>query len=168
MASSNDSKLEVVFGDLLSCKEDYLCHQCNCTSKKSAGLAQKIFQRFPSTNDYVSRGDPSEPGTVSVHHLERYYGGPMSVINMFAQRGPGKARPWGDDSKEMRLTWFTQCLYACLDKTPRGSKFAFPFGIGCGLAGGSWDSYFAILKTWSEDFRVGKVVIYHLTSGRAN
>jgi len=55
----------------------------------------------------------------------------------------------------MRLQWFKQCL-AEIEKVIRDTDVvAFPYNIGCGLAGGDWAQYFAQRIN-------AKVVVYKL------
>jgi len=65
-----------------------------------------IFSRIP----------PSKPGTINVRG---------NIINMFAQYYPGK---WfHNDTYEMRLQWFKQCL-AEIEKVIRDTDVvAFPY-----------------------------------------
>ncbi len=154
--ASGHSKLVAVKGSILDAKEDFICHQCNCVSKTSAGLAFLLFQRYPEANDYLRRSKPSVPGTVALHSL-----GEQSIFNLFAQYNPGRSRGVLD-SRELRLEWFSACLDKCLELAPAGSTYALPYGIGCGLAGGTWTFYWSILKKWSEDHRINKVVLYQL------
>ena len=56
--------IEIVTGNLLDAKEKFIAHRTNCVSQKSAGLAKRIFDKFPYSNIYVNRTDPNTPGTL--------------------------------------------------------------------------------------------------------
>ena len=75
--------------------------------------------------------------------------GPV-VVNCFAQwemGGPGKYRrvappdPAQKDSAAEREGWFQACLGHVAKITPPLRSVAFPYEIGCGLAGGKWPAY---------------------------
>ena len=150
--------IEFVEGDILNAKEKYICHQCNCFSKGSAGLAKSLFDRYPYANIYATRREPSKSGTIHIAgdgHRERY------VINMFAQRYP--SLPSDYDTLESRQKDFNSCLLAIL-AVPNIEGIAFPHGIGCGLAGGNWMQYKSAIEGFAErlerEQRNARVVIY--------
>jgi len=145
-------------GDLLESKADFIAHQCNCVTTKSKGLSSLIFEKFTYADIYSSRSKPDKLGTIIVcgnsNQAQRY------VINMLAQYYPGKPRFYPEksrsypghtrDSEERRLQAFQQCLDQ-IAQIPdiSGKSIAFPYGIGCGLAGGNWEKYEKILSDWS-------------------
>lgn len=142
---------DIVFkeGDILYAEEDYICHQCNCVTVKSKGLSSQIFTNFPETDTYKYHSYlKSTPGTIKIFHR-------LGIINMFAQYQPGKVV----SEKQDRVMWFKRCLDKILKHTPENSSFAFPYGIGCGLAGGDWKTYLALLRDFSKH---RNVVIYKL------
>ena len=123
--------IQIINQDLLKSQCKYIAHQCNCISKGSAGLAKNIFDNYPYSNTYLSREKNSVPGTIFIagDGKEKRY-----IINMYAQFFPGK---FGNenDSEDNRLKYFNQCLEKILIFAD--GDVAFPFGIGCGLAGGN-------------------------------
>ena len=137
-----------VHGDLLAHDADYIVHQCNCRTTRAWGLAYSLFGSFPHADTYTVPSDPKlapmppkrVPGTLTVH------GGPgtglRGVINLYGQDAPGKAS--AAETKAQRLTWFQNALLQLADVTDL-KTVAFPHGIGCGLAGGSWAQYEAAL-----------------------
>ena len=119
--------------DLLCATEQYIAHQCNCTSLSGkgmravvrvrglphppftqstfvTGLAASLFERFPHANIYAERRQArnkwTSPGEISIHQGK----GRRGVINMLAQISPGKAARTGLDSREKRLQYFKTCL----------------------------------------------------------
>ena len=83
----------------------------------------------------------------------------QGVLNLFAQYHPGKAGGGGgrggggggpDDSAAARQRYFAACL-ACVGREVRGLRsVAFPFRVGCGLAGGDWPAYRALLEAFAR------------------
>lgn len=135
------SSFEVVIGDLLE-EPGWKFHQCNCVSKEARGIAKAIFAKWPETNVYARRKEPSIMGTIELHQSAK-------VINAFAQRYPGGTDSTVD-SPDRRLDAFANCLRSTEIELHRIAGFnpielAFPFGIGCGLAKGNWLSYMTLL-----------------------
>src|SRR5215475_263884 len=156
--------LKIINGNLLDSDCQYIAHQCNCYSKRGAGLANAIFKVFPWPDVYSSRSergnDASLFGSITVHcapkHNQRY------VINIYSQLKPGKPSP-GRDSAASRLEAFGNALNQ-IAKAPELESIGFPYGIGCGLAGGDCEKYESLLEVFAE--LVGKsgvsVILYRL------
>lgn len=144
-------------GDLLLSTETYLCHQCNCVTKRAAHLSYAVFQAFPYSNVYAMRAEHSKPGTIAILGDG---GDKRLVINMFGQVYPGYAK-WPasqTDGLRARQTYFKRCLKSMEELK---GDFAFPHGIGCGAAGGDWEKYLEMIQDFSEKID-GDVVIYKL------
>eukprot|EP00933_Yihiella_yeosuensis_P006707 TRINITY_DN111463_c0_g1_i1.p1 TRINITY_DN111463_c0_g1~~TRINITY_DN111463_c0_g1_i1.p1 ORF type:complete len:219 (+),score=49.59 TRINITY_DN111463_c0_g1_i1:71-727(+) len=177
-------------GDLLSAEEDYIVQQSNCTTTYPAGLAAAISEKFPYADVYkkearekrgtLKSGDV--PGTIAV------LGGPAAasdkereqrgIINMFGQFAPGKPNRSKTgpvtskgitsaadvvDNAAQRLTWFQAGLQQ-IAELPGIQSIAFPYLIGCGLAGGDWSKYEQALEEFSKVVEPHgiEVVIYKL------
>lgn len=108
---------------------------------------QKVFEKFSYANTY-KKGVERISGTIHAMKKE----GCKTIINMYAQCTPGK--PNKDETKEMRLKWFKQCLID-VEKLKLGT-IAIPYRIGCGLAGGDWENYKAALEESKLDIVVYK------------
>jgi hypothetical protein len=84
------------------------------------------------------------------------------VINIYGQLKPGKPSP-GRDSAASRLEAFGRALNQ-IAEMPELKSIGFPYGIGCGLAGGDWNKYGRRLEDFAE--RVGErgayVILYRL------
>ena len=68
-ASQSQVGVEVVVGDILTSKDCYILHLCNCVSNGTGDLAEAIFRKFPEANTYHSRtssGGYHAPGTIDV------------------------------------------------------------------------------------------------------
>jgi hypothetical protein len=162
--------LSVVHQDLLTAQETYLCHQINCVTRRAAFLAQAIFHQFPYADVYKSRpyryltDNPpptQKPGNIIISgngHDRRY------IAGLLGQVYPGKPRfPVGGlDGHKAREDHFLHCLqFLEALYIKKGGSFAFPFGIGCGAAGGSWPKYQQLLERFQEATEA-KVVLYKL------
>ena len=83
------------------------------------------------------------------------------VVAMFAQRNPGLPRTTGNDTDAARLRAFKSCLDEIEKIEPRPRSIAFPFLIGCGLAGGEWRSYEAAIESFAQESGI-RVSLYKL------
>lgn len=159
----------IVYGSVLSATEKYIIHQCNCETAEAAGLAYEVFKKYPYANVYKYRRHDElsydTPGTIVVkggHCQEKARG----VINLFGQRHKSVPNS-SDDTYEMRMKWFKSALeaVACI---PDVESVAFPHGIGCGMAGGKWEDYYAMITEWSERHPKISVVIYKYDNNNTN
>jgi O-acetyl-ADP-ribose deacetylase (regulator of RNase III) len=135
--------------DLLTCGADVIVHQCNCVTRRALGLAASVFAAYPAADTY---GAPRVPGTMVVVGVTSDKPDcPRYVCNLYAQRMPGRA---AFETRAMRLAWFRSALDALLAWTREHAVevVAFPRGIGCGLAGGSWDAYEAEIACFARRF----------------
>jgi O-acetyl-ADP-ribose deacetylase (regulator of RNase III) len=161
--------LEIVRGDLLLATEKYIAHQCNCLTQGAAGVAKAIFDKFPYADTYSNRVEPDVMGTIKIlgnGQDQRY------VINMFAQYYPGRSDYSSpspktvsaeiDDTASERRHNFYRCLLRII-KIENLESIAFPWKIGCGIAGGDWEYYLGTLTNFAKYVKEQydtRVVIY--------
>src|SRR5262245_3676806 len=156
---------KIINGNLLDSECQYVAHQCNCYSRSVSGLAKAILNTFPWADVYSNsserRNDASFFGTITVHGDPKR--GQRYVINIYGQLKPGKPSP-GRDSAASRLEAFGKALNQIAEAHELES-IGFPYGIGCGLAGGDWGKYERLLEDFAE--RVGErgvsVTLYRLS-----
>ena len=156
--------LQVVEGDLLKADTRYIAHQCNCVTWKAAHLSRAVFNTFPHADVYSPRKQTAHhdtPGTIKICGGN----GNRFVVNMFGQYYPGKPR-WANskrDGYKAREKYFSHCLLHLIQYFSFSDmrSIAFPYGIGCGAAGGNWDEYFNMLKAFANAVK-GDVYIYRL------
>ena len=123
-----------------------IAQQCNCKSKTCKGLSEDIANKYPYADFYSTRKEDSNPGTIKVVGSPKK--GERYVCAMFAQLNPGK--PKKGDTSSQREGWFKECLGRISLK--KGVKsVAFPYKIGCGLAGGNWVAYSSMIEKWAEE-----------------
>lgn len=149
--------LQLLNGNLLEAKETFIAHQCNCISHRAAHLAKSVFDRFPYADIYDERTPnwippPSmQMGDIVVcgNGLDCRF-----VINMLAQMYPGSPRYPGStrDGFLARQKAFQSCLdkITLLPELDSTASVAFPYRIGCGVAGGSWTVYRRMIRVFAE------------------
>lgn len=155
--------MQTVYADLLSAFHrgvDLIGHQVNCHGVMGAGLAKQIRQQYPSVYRSYSAMCQRRVlasallGSVQIVKVADGY-----VANLFAQVSFGRDRRHTDyDALREALTRLRneQSLF------PEG--IALPYGIGCGLAGGDWDTVKDILHDVFDECSV-PVYLYKLPKG---
>jgi len=142
--------IQIMTGDLLKAEEQFIAHQCNCVTTRGAHLSAAMFARFPHADIYRCRDrrKPDEPGTIIVRGGKP---GERLVINMLAQLCPGRPVVADDprDGYAARQEYFRACLQKVAEIKGIQSV-AFPYQVGCGLAGGSWPVYYNLLQEFAS------------------
>ena len=161
----------VIKKNLLEATEDFICQQNNCVGTKPHGLSKVIAERWPHADPYTRRRnmegytnkalipDRPIPGTIEILK------GRKNVICMYAQYGMGRPYSYNQttvqDSAIVRKRWFNECLDEIAKVSPKITKVAMPYNIGCGLAGGNWELYSEMISRWAA--RTGiDVTLYSL------
>lgn len=137
-------------GDVLQSGAGVIAHQVNCKGVMGAGIALQIRQKYPNvfsayravckkstSEDLLGKIQPCLCGGAS----ERW------VVNCFAQAECGTAAVQTDYAA------FESCMTKLRDWAVfhDRKRIAIPFGIGCGLAGGSWNVVSSILSRVFSD-----------------
>lgn len=132
----SNNNLKIVEGDLLSADADAICQQVNCQGVMGAGLAKAICTKWPVVRQlyYEYCNDVGAPfALLGRVHVVREPGIPFDIVNVFGQLNYGR--------KNFRYTHYyaLETAFKEIDRIYAGKKVAFPYGFGCGLAGGDWD-----------------------------
>lgn len=130
-------------GDLLEQADvTHIAHQANLWHAFGSGLALAIKKKFPKAYEadlQTGKGDPAKLGSWSVALLP----GGRHVVNLYAQVGiSGKHRTTSYDAMDKGL----RELEAALAGFSPVARLGIPYGMGCGLAGGSWKVVGAIVE----------------------
>ena len=142
-------KLEYEKGNIVTGNYPVFCHQVNCKGVMGAGLAKQIRDLFPFVyTEYkeLCNTEPNLLGHILLSHSSGLNG--RICVSMFAQDNYGRNKRYTD------YTAFKQCLDTLAKHMNNYSTegyyntIAFPYGIGCGLAGGDW----VIIQGMLEDF----------------
>jgi O-acetyl-ADP-ribose deacetylase (regulator of RNase III) len=133
-------KPENVKGDLLESDCKIIAHCCNCFHTMGGGIALSIRNKYPEAyraDNKTSYGQREKLGTIS--HAETSDG--KIVVNMYAQYS------FGTEQQHLNYGKLGECFNQI--KNLIHSKFVddihnvtlgFPYFLGCGLAGGDWDT----------------------------
>mmetsp|Transcript_14303 Transcript_14303/g.23220 ORF Transcript_14303/g.23220 Transcript_14303/m.23220 type:complete len:277 (-) Transcript_14303:80-910(-) len=151
---------ELIIGDLLDIPNQYkdclICHQCNTMTTGARGIAQLIFRKYPHSNVYARRKNKfKEQGWNQLGTIEVC----PPVCNLYSQHRPGQGNSTSE-TKEMRYKWLEDCLKRVKIETTQ-KVIAFPYLIGCGLAGGDWKRVQKIIDDFANEVHheQGRIVL---------
>ena len=135
-------------GDLLTYdKIHILVHQTNCFGIMGAGIAKKIAAKYPeaerANREYSFINSP-EAIFSSVLPIRCHDG--KYVVNMYAQFKYGRGR------RQTNYDAFEKCLglLAVFCSEHPTLTVGFPYGIGCGLAGGDWNIVSRMIRSFAK------------------
>jgi O-acetyl-ADP-ribose deacetylase (regulator of RNase III) len=137
-------------GDVLMATTDIIVHQVNCRGVMGAGLAKQIKEKYPHVfteyKNHIAKIFERERGiqgfvastllgTISTTEISLDNSSQV-IVNLFAQ----------DDHDSTTQQTNYKAFYSCLLELKNWAlrkyglcSIAFPYKIGCGLAGGDWD-----------------------------
>lgn len=151
--------MKIVIDNILNAREKYIAHQCNCVTITAKGLCQSINNKYPWANAYYDRQNKEDiPGTIKIYESPSQ---DKAVICMFAQLRPSKPFKSKTDTYEQRIKWFQECLIKIKEVKIQTDAIAFPWMIGCGLAGGDWNIYKKMLDNFEKESNI-EVILYKL------
>jgi hypothetical protein len=160
LVAPHEVHYKLIKGDLLSFKDaQIIAHQADCSTIQPQGLAGELAthlgcnshaNRQPdSRNPFLSRlSTQPTPGTINPE-WSRIAG--VWVVHLYSQKDC--CLPNRKEDSSMRMMWFKGCL-VLLGNFIREQKLdavAFPFGIGCSIAGGDWVRYSDAINQWAND-----------------
>lgn len=152
MATEISGNILVLFGNPQN--QCLIVHQVNADPNNYTpkGLSKEVFDAYPYANIY--NGTIRVPGTIIISR---------QIVNLVGQKHRSKANKT-DDTSEMRLGWFISGLHQLRDVviTHKVPQVAFPYGIGCGLAGGDWNLYRQLIDAFAKAVPDCKVWISRL------
>ncbi|NEN82630.1 macro domain-containing protein [Paenibacillus elgii] len=140
----------IIAGDLLEAKEDIVGHQVNCQAVMGSGVAKLLKTKYPnlytSYLDYCKDKTPEELlGTLQLVDVQG-----KLVANIFGQLTYGRSKKVYTDYAALKEALLSLKNYA----KEHALTVALPYGIGCGLANGSWEIVGKILEETFDDYEV--------------
>lgn len=160
--------IKIVTGDITDAKEKYICHQVNCQGAMGSGVARVIYYTWPQVREQYLKFARNEIdgkawaddeykksllGSVQMVDVSPNKDGSQFVLNIFGQYNCGR--------EEDHCYTDYKALEEAFNKIARGLKqdeaVAFPYGFGCGLAGGEWEMVLALMD---KCFAENDVIIY--------
>lgn len=151
--------------DILKSECMIICHQTNCKGKMGAGIAKQIRQQYPKVYDeyvkfckdnYKNLLGRCQIVNLSISNNLKF------CANLFGQNGYGYGEKYTDyEALRCALNELKDNCYTLL-KTVCDVTIGIPYNIGCGLAGGDWNTVFKIIEDIFKDEEHIHVKIYKL------
>lgn len=141
-------------GDVLQSGANVIAHQVNCKGVMGAGIALQIRKAYPDV--YRAYRTVCLNTKIQRDLLGKILPCPLNkakdkwIVNCFAQIGLGTSTRQTDYAALEMCFQKLKCWAVAMGYT----RVAVPHGIGCGLAGGSWDFVRNILEKTFTDERV--------------
>lgn len=137
-----------VKGDILTTptrnEETIICHQVNCMGVMGAGLAKQVRDKWPIVfSEYKKVCGADKLGDFQMVQVAPQ----LYVANLFGQLN------FGRDERQTNYAALTAALFGAMKEHP-GATFRVPYGLGCGLAGGNWETVLNIIKEISDTWDV--------------
>lgn len=146
-----------VTGDLVADKQyTIFCHQTNCCGRMRSGIAKQIAETYPTVpardkKYHDAHADDEVAKKILGTTLWSRTDDGRLCVNMYAQER------YGRDKCQTDYVAFAKCLFdiaATLnnaeEQIPEDTKIGFPDHIGCGLAGGDWDTIIGLINAFSK------------------
>lgn len=138
--------MNIINGDILDVKEGIIVQQVNCKGVMGAGLAKQIRNKYPNVyKTYIN--NLKSLRLKNIHPLGNVdftkVGDRLAVCNFYAQYSYGRHSIHTDYEE------FEKCLIKLKDKIGiKNINVYFPYGIGCGLAGGDWNIVLSLIEKY--------------------
>jgi O-acetyl-ADP-ribose deacetylase (regulator of RNase III) len=163
------SQITIVDGDLLDQKTDVIAHQVNCLGVMGAGVAAQIRDKYPDVYEGYKNFCYNEIKRLGAKYLlgkcmvVTSDDGSPAIANLFGQiRCDGNGRMTNYDALYDALINLRRIM-----KNHEWKSAAFPYGMSCGLGGGSWNIVYAMICDIFKNYDI-KVLIVKRSEGGNN
>ena len=133
--------IEIIDGNLLKMHFhgfDYIAHSCNTHNVMGAGIARAIKNRYPnaySADCHAMMNNDNQLGWYSFAVTDATQN--KGIYNMYTQEKIGGERAVNYEAFYVALTKVANNIEWQDKHDDKTSTFGLPYGISCGLAGGS-------------------------------
>lgn len=129
--------IEIIKCDIFKSNADIICHQVNTFGVMGAGIAAQIKRLFPKVYEaYHEICNEYKPQQLMGNVLFCNQYAPLEIANFFSQYD------MTTDYNAME-----SCLKAVYNYTKRNNRtVAIPYGMGCGIARGDWNTVYKIIE----------------------
>lgn len=141
-------KIHTIHASLLEAKQQHIAHVVNCKGVMGAGVARNIKATYPQVFKTYQQACTTVNTSKDLLGVVQGVAVPeRTVFNMFAQD------TYGYKGQHLNYSAFKTCCKKinAFCKKHNIKEIAMPYGIGCGLAGGDWDT---VLKIITECFDI--------------
>jgi len=144
------NNIEIIDGNLLKMHFhgfDYIAHSCNTQNVMGAGIARDIKHTYPeayAADCHAMMEGDNELGWYSFAWTDATQ--TKGVYNMYTQSYIGKGRQVDYEGFYKALCNVADHIEWQDENDDKTSTFALPYGISCGLAGGSWKIIYSMIN----------------------
>ncbi len=129
---------KIIQGNILDVSWGLICHQVNCQHVAGAGLALQIRNKYYGWYSNY-KNHPSALGEVGYYKVSLNPN--LWIANLYSQFH------YTLHGCVTNYTAFEDCLNNIKEWYPTHTdRVYFPYGIGCGLAGGDWNIILSIIE----------------------
>lgn len=141
--------IKMVDDNILQATEDIIAHQVNSMGVMGSGIAKQIKEKYPEVFDQYRKFFINNKFTALgkcqiVKTEDNKY-----IANLFGQYNYGRDKQY-TDYKALEEALFSLKVGA----KDHNLSVAIPFNIGCGLAGGNWETVYKIIEEVFHDYDV--------------
>lgn len=154
-------------GDIFAGEWNGMVHCANLHNVMGGGIARLVRAKFPEAYEADSKVSDPKLGSFSFASVCvcTEFNLKVDVFNLYGQKGIGNdGHPMNRNARYDAIhdgVWSICELISC--KYPNKQyKLAFPYGMGCGLAGGDWNIVSAILESVEAGYDNIEFEIYKL------
>lgn len=141
--------MEIIKKDILSISQGIIAHQVNCKKVMGGGLAAQIKKKWPIVYTTYMARRPVLGDCDLVQITDDLY-----VANLYGQDAVGpEQRQTNYGALGHALHMLTMHLYDIHTVIPN----CFPYGMGCGLGGGSWNIVSELIEFHFPDAYICKL-----------
>jgi O-acetyl-ADP-ribose deacetylase (regulator of RNase III) len=147
---SRMAQITIIDGDLLDQKADVIAHQVNCLGVMDGGGALRIRAKYPEVYSGYKNFCCNELARIGTSQSKYLLGkcivcvsddGSQVVANLFGQdRCDSNGRMTNYDAIYDALVSLRGIM-----ENHKWKSVAFPYGMSCGLGGGSWNIIYAMI-----------------------
>lgn len=144
--------VEYANGDITEVKHGIICHQVNCALVMGAGLAKQLRRKWPQVyNIYKNIPVPLEQRLGHCQMIKINTG--LYVANLFGQFGYNShIMCTSYEALGQAIQGLNEWHKGCYATLP----IYIPYKMGCGLAGGNWDTVQSILFNNLQNYTIVK------------
>lgn len=126
----------VMRGDITKVDNGIIAHQVNCQRVASAGLAKSIAEAFPGWKENYQKTQPGL-GKVGLYPTDKG----VVIADLYGQDR------YGTDRQHTDYAALATCFRTLRELSIQtGKQVHVPYGIGCGLGGGTWTEVYELLR----------------------
>lgn len=144
--------IKIKIGNILDAEEDIICHQVNVQGYMGGGVARQLADKYKGLEEKYNKycKDSNNEYSRLKGRVFKFYAKNKIIMNIFSQK------PNFDTDYE--------AIKECFEFIKRSAKMtkrsiAIPYGIGCGIANGDWNTVYKIIEKVFSDY---KITLYKL------